>query len=597
MHSDPFSGSRSIEGIGNYFVGSLNCTYEGALSSSSLEGDGKLTWENGDVYIGQFHLGYRHGSGTLLSGNANLRYEGEWAMGKRHGFGTLTEGASVRYSGQWADDRRQGRGEQSWAGVAIYQGEFADDEITGEGCMRFVSGEVYRGAFLHGKPHGQGTLTWPALAQNQQLLNKYSGAWVGGLRDGAGRFSYADGSAYEGGWRGGEKHGNGKFTLRDGRVLFAVWVGGVCQTPMPPEVTENPLTHQVDISDLCPTPQGRRDLLSHLLKALPALKTAYANYQKVLVPRQPEDPFGLTLLQTWNFLRDSDVFTPALPLAAVCRAVLRGARNRAEWGGVDAYSPDRMLLFRQFLETFVRAAVARSPGDPAEAVRAALASVSQRRLVSDSVFSFWSELSPSQELLALFRGLAPCGTLTVRAVCVFLAKRGLLKGSCSEAQLEQALKIEVFKKAMARKGSILDEISITEGSLLVAMNVDAPLTAVSVVDIDWRGSFHLGQVLHAVVQLLSPTSASMIKLHPEDLTDTEHISLDEYMNSDLCFFEFIRLLHALVEVKAEQVLGLSVDTTTSTRFNDFVAHVILPSNDERVLSDETQEDGFRLRID
>ena len=60
----------------------------------------KETYANGDVYIGEFYNGKRHGYGIYYYPNGN-RYEGNWASGERHGQGTMYYANGTVQSGTW----------------------------------------------------------------------------------------------------------------------------------------------------------------------------------------------------------------------------------------------------------------------------------------------------------------------------------------------------------------------------------------------------------------------------------------------------------------------------------------------------------------
>ncbi|PCJ11441.1 MAG: hypothetical protein COB04_19115 [Gammaproteobacteria bacterium] len=88
---------------------SFGAEYSGDLINGVREGQGTLSWDNGDVYEGQFLAGKRHGKGRLVwsSGEA---YEGDFLKGKRTGFGSYTWNNGQKYLGQWLDDQPNGQG-------------------------------------------------------------------------------------------------------------------------------------------------------------------------------------------------------------------------------------------------------------------------------------------------------------------------------------------------------------------------------------------------------------------------------------------------------------------------------------------------------
>ena len=652
IHTDPQMGIRSIEGSGKCLFNDTGSKYKGNFVNSTINGDGKLKWSNGDVYLGQFHNGYRHGHGTLLSFDTLFRYEGEWQMGKRHGFGTLLHGEQLsvtlngsetihsKYVGSWFNDTRHGQGRAEWSTGQTYDGQWVNNEIKGSGCMRWpVEGlvEIYKGQFERGLPHGFGEFTWPSsasVAMTQQLQNRYIGQWVHGKRQGAGIYLYADGSSFNGEWLDNDKHGPGQLTLRDGRVFKSVWSAGVPATPVPTEAdaTLNPLSYLVDIDDLCETANVKRDVLSHLVKALPSLKVAYMIYKKPLASKDSEDPFAMTTLQFWNLLRDIDLIAPACSLVTLSRAILRGGRNMVEWkraahddggvpepprlyggsGPVDVFSPDRILLFRHFVESLVRAAVTKYTSKSAsDAVKTVLDSISLRRYVSESVFGMWSEVNHAltDDLWAMFASHKQGGcihgridvTMTLRQLCSLLLKKGLLKSAFDKSQLEEALKVEIRQhsptKIVTRKTTGLDEISISEGSLLGALRAETNVAALQVQDVDWSRCFTLGNVIHAAVQVISPNNVSHVKLDKKDCIDADSVSFEDLLSYDLCFFEFVRILYILIEVRADEVPGLKVDVDVTTRFRDFVTKILAREQAYNTEDDAIPDGWYKLKLD
>ena len=77
----------------------LDGTYTGELVDGWPHGQGKLTWENGQSYEGEWAAGIMHGHGTELyyppaevTNNlvVEVSYIGEWVYGQRHGKGIAT---------------------------------------------------------------------------------------------------------------------------------------------------------------------------------------------------------------------------------------------------------------------------------------------------------------------------------------------------------------------------------------------------------------------------------------------------------------------------------------------------------------------------
>lgn len=74
--------------------------YNGQVVANKLSGHGKLTFENGDTYEGDFKNGAFHGKGTFMS-KEGWSYVGEFKKGVADGQGKLITEANVVYEGRF----------------------------------------------------------------------------------------------------------------------------------------------------------------------------------------------------------------------------------------------------------------------------------------------------------------------------------------------------------------------------------------------------------------------------------------------------------------------------------------------------------------
>lgn len=72
--------------------------YNGNVVASKMNGQGKLTFENGDVYEGQFKNGIFNGNGTYKSASGWV-YTGQFKNGYADGKGKLTTEGQATYEG------------------------------------------------------------------------------------------------------------------------------------------------------------------------------------------------------------------------------------------------------------------------------------------------------------------------------------------------------------------------------------------------------------------------------------------------------------------------------------------------------------------
>ena len=141
-------------------LGQLNephCTKIGTWKNNEFSGWGRIIYDNGQVfegnynngklsgkgiykykdvlYIGDFYNNRRQGKGILI--NKRYRYNGQFNMGKIDGYGKI-----IFY------ENREGQGE--------YEGFFKDNNMEGKGIMKWKNGNIYEGEMKNGKMNGTG---------------------------------------------------------------------------------------------------------------------------------------------------------------------------------------------------------------------------------------------------------------------------------------------------------------------------------------------------------------------------------------------------------------------------------------------------------
>lgn len=75
-------------------------TYQGDVANNRMNGQGKLTYANGDTYSGQFKNGLFSGQGTYKAAKG-WSYTGEFKKGQADGRGTLKTNTGKTYKGQF----------------------------------------------------------------------------------------------------------------------------------------------------------------------------------------------------------------------------------------------------------------------------------------------------------------------------------------------------------------------------------------------------------------------------------------------------------------------------------------------------------------
>ena len=200
--------------------------YEGQWKDGEIKGQGIYIWKDGDKYDGgvipnnnskhQYIL--RNGNGTMTWTNGD-QYIGDWKNDKKDGQGILTSKGN-KYEGDWKNDKQNGSGEYTWKNGEVYNGDWKDGKQNGSGKMNYSDGNIYDGEWLDDKKNGTGTMKWPNG-------DKYIGAWVNDKRYGLGKKYTADGTIFDGEWINNSMNGRGTQLFPDKRKFAGVFKNGL----------------------------------------------------------------------------------------------------------------------------------------------------------------------------------------------------------------------------------------------------------------------------------------------------------------------------------------------------------------------------------
>jgi hypothetical protein len=166
---------------------------------TNVQGEFRVTYQNGEVYEGQYVDERRHGVGEYHYLDASI-YEGEWFKNRRQGFGVYTRADGGIYEGEWDRDYIHGEGIWRWADGSSYMGDNIDGSRTGRGVYITAHGDVYVGEFRENNIEGLGTFTY-----NDGTI--YEGKFRKNLREGDAVFSYPGGVKEVGEWRNDRRDG------------------------------------------------------------------------------------------------------------------------------------------------------------------------------------------------------------------------------------------------------------------------------------------------------------------------------------------------------------------------------------------------------
>ena len=105
----------------------------------------------------------------------------------------------------------------------VYVGETKELLPHGKGKLTKNS-ESYEGDFVEGEMTGYGVYVY-----SSQIGDKYEGFMKNGVREGTGKYTWADGSTYEGGYKNDMKDGEGTFIFANGDRYDGHFVSDVRQ--------------------------------------------------------------------------------------------------------------------------------------------------------------------------------------------------------------------------------------------------------------------------------------------------------------------------------------------------------------------------------
>ena len=184
-------------------------TYIGDIDAQGvLNGQGRMTWSNGDEYDGAFLAGLMHGKGKFSSKYSG-NYKGDFVRGYMEGRGVLVYPDGTRYDGEFVANQFQGKGRLTYPGGNAYEGDFENNKMHGAGKLTFADKSVYVGQLVDGVIQGKGELS-------RATGEKYTGDFVAGKMHGQGVFNDGHGNSYSGEFQNDNFTGSGTYVSEDG---------------------------------------------------------------------------------------------------------------------------------------------------------------------------------------------------------------------------------------------------------------------------------------------------------------------------------------------------------------------------------------------
>lgn len=191
--------------------------YEGEFMNGLKEGRGRIIKSNGNIYFCSFKKNMMEGFGVFI-GYQGTMYIGEWKNDIIEGQGTEYYKDGSYYFGSFINGRKSGNGKFCWNDGNSYLGTFNNDLIHGIGIYRWCDGKEYTGEWKNNMMDGKGKLTLP----NNSF---YEGAFKEGKKNGYGKFWWNDSKYFEGFWKDDKQHGKGSY-FKDSKLIEGIWING-----------------------------------------------------------------------------------------------------------------------------------------------------------------------------------------------------------------------------------------------------------------------------------------------------------------------------------------------------------------------------------
>lgn len=186
--------------------------YMGTVDENDKPLVGKMIFNNGNIYDGEWKKGLMHGKGRMTFNNGSV-YEGEWEYNLMHGKGVCAYENGDIYEGEFKNSTKYGKGVYTYTDGGVHDGEYVNELKHGKGVYIYPNGgDVLKCEWKDNKRHGNSTLT---LKNGTVTEINY----VNGKREGPFIIKYNDGSVYEGVFKN-NLHCHGELTIKDKKIKF-----------------------------------------------------------------------------------------------------------------------------------------------------------------------------------------------------------------------------------------------------------------------------------------------------------------------------------------------------------------------------------------
>ena len=160
--------------------------------SNPLRKTSSKTYDNGDIYEGEFLEELKDGKGVMKYKGGN-KYDGDWKKDKKEGKGIFIYKSGSKYEGDFKNNVKDGHGLFTYKNGDKYDGDFKSGSKAGKGVKYFANGDKYDGEWEEDEYNGNGVFYY-------HNGDKYVGQFKGGVKEGKGTYYYANGEKKEGTW-------------------------------------------------------------------------------------------------------------------------------------------------------------------------------------------------------------------------------------------------------------------------------------------------------------------------------------------------------------------------------------------------------------
>lgn len=116
-------------------------TYNGEFAYGVPNGKGLMKFQGGSEYLGDFKNGNMEGQGAILLASGDS-YIGDWKNGEADGDGTYKKNNGSSFKGKFKNGMRQGKGMVTWKTGDTLRGEWQGDKLNGKAIFEFANGDA-----------------------------------------------------------------------------------------------------------------------------------------------------------------------------------------------------------------------------------------------------------------------------------------------------------------------------------------------------------------------------------------------------------------------------------------------------------------------